>query len=129
MHDNKCYNILMLLVAFVQWWYSAGWRDCASRIKTRLQNTYLTFSVPILFTTMFSPWKRIISYPGSSLQDRMRAVLDNLISRVIGFSVRLMALIAATVIMVVSAVLGVALLIIWPFLPIIGPIFTVVGIL
>src|SRR5260221_12930004 len=96
----------MLLVAFVQWWYGPGWRNASSRLLTRIRETFLTFSVPILLRTMFQPWRRIITYPGASIGDRMRAVLDNVVSRAVGFTVRLFALTAAAVLLTLYTVLG-----------------------
>jgi len=119
----------MLLVAFVQWWYGPGWRDASDRVLTRIRNTFLTFSVPILLRTMFQPWRRIITYPGASLQDRMRAVLDNVVSRAVGFTVRLFALTAAAVLITIFTVLGGLLLIVWPVAPILGPALIVGGFL
>lgn len=117
----------MLLVAFVQWWYGPGWRDASSRLAARIRATFLTFSVPILLRTMFAPWRRIITYPGASLQDRMRAVVDNLVSRAVGFAVRLFALLAALIIVAIYVTFGGLLLILWPILPLLGPALIVGG--
>ena len=119
----------MLLVAFVQWWYGPGWRDTASRLSARIRTTYLTFSVPILIPTMFAPWRRIITYPGRSMGEKFRAVIDNLVSRAVGFVVRLFALIAALTIMGAYLVFGAILLIIWPVVPLLGPALIVGGLL
>jgi hypothetical protein len=117
----------MLLVAWVQWWYGAGWRDAAARLLKRLRTTYLTFSVPILIPTLFAPWKRIITDSGGSINAQFRAALDNLLSRCIGAAVRLMALSAALLIMAGTAVVGGLILVAWPLLPILGPVLIVMG--
>ena len=119
----------MLVVAFLQWWYGPGWRDAGDRLSTRIRDTYLNFSVPILARTLFSPWKQIITPPDGSLQDRLRALVDNVVSRAVGFAVRLMALIAAGVLILVFATGGGLLLIAWPALPLLGPALIVVGLL
>jgi len=119
----------MLLVAFVQWWYGPGWRDASARLGVRIHDTFLTFSVPILLRTMFAPWRRIVTYPGSSMQDRMRAVVDNLVSRCVGFVVRLFALIFALLLISMYAVFGGVLLVIWPIIPLLGPALIVGGFL
>ena len=84
----------MLVVAFIQWWYGPGWKDAAGRLTAKIHETYLSFSVPSLLRTMFAPWRRITSPPGASLQDKLRAVIDNTVSRLVGFVVRLIALVA-----------------------------------
>jgi hypothetical protein len=123
------YNILMLVVAFLQWWYGPGWGDASRRLVARIEGTYLEFSVPILLRTLFSPWRRITSPPGTSLEQKLRAVVDNAVSRAVGFSVRVMALIAAGGIIVTYAVVGSVLLALWPLLPLAGPALIVAGLL
>lgn len=123
------YNTLMLVVAFIQWWYGPGWRDTASRLSTRLHNTYLTFSLPALLKTLIAPWRRIITPPGSSLQQKLRALIDNLVSRAVGFTMRLSLLIAALIIMALTLLLGSLLLVLWPVIPILGPVLIVIGLL
>ena len=119
----------MLVVAFIQWWYGPGWRDAATQLTTRLRTTLMSFSVPILLRTMFAPWRRITTDPGKSLQDKLRAMVDNAVSRLVGFMVRLMALGAAMLLLTLTAVIGGLIVALWPLLPILGPILVVVGIL
>ena len=119
----------MLIVAFLQWWYGPGWRDASSRLTSRLRMTYLSFSVPILLRTMFAPWRRIITPPGSSLDQRLKAIADNMVSRAVGFTVRLMALLAAALILAGYTVFGGILVVLWPLLPILGPALIVGGLL
>jgi hypothetical protein len=117
----------MLIVAFVQWWYGPGWSNAASRLMTRIQETYLIFSVPSLLSTLFAPWRRIVSAPGRSIGDRFRAGIDNLISRVVGLIVRLMALTAAFLIILFYLIFGGLMLVVWPAAPLLGPILIVGG--
>lgn len=119
----------MLVVAFIRWWYGQGWRENADRLRGRLHNTYLEFSVPILIKTLFSPWRRIISYGRGSLEDRARATLDNIVSRSVGLVVRISALMAAVIIISLNALLGSVWLAIWPLLPVAGPLLLVWGLL
>jgi len=117
----------MLVVGFIQWWYGAGWRDAGSRLLERMHETYQNFSVPILFKTLFAPWRRIITPPGSSLEQRSKAVLDNAISRTVGFCVRLMAILAAGLLLGLYVVIGGLLLVLWPVIPLLGPSLIVWG--
>jgi hypothetical protein len=119
----------MLVVAFLQWWYGPGWRDASSRLTMRMQRTYLSFSVPILLRTLFEPWRRIITTPDSSLQARARALVDNAVSRFIGLSARLLTLLTACLLLVVYAIFGSLILVLWPILPVAGPILIVGGLL
>ena len=117
----------MLAFAFISWWYGAGWIDNIRRTQDRISFTYHEFSVPILLRTLFSPWRRIISYGGGSLGMRLRAVVDNIVSRFVGLTVRLLALIAALVLMALAAVLGIVTMLAWPLLPLAGPALLVWG--
>lgn len=117
----------MLVIAFLQWWYGPGWRDASGRLSARLRLTYLNFSVPILLRTLFAPWRRITAAPGSSLEQRMRAIVDNALSRIIGMTVRLITLATACLLLAVYAVAGGIFLLLWPCLPALGPILIVAG--
>lgn len=102
---------------FFTWWYTRGWRRMAASVKRWLSVTLQMFSVPSLLRTLFAPWRRIITYPGTGLEGRLRAIADNLVSRCVGFTVRVFTLIAAGFSLAFIAVAGVAILIAWPFLP------------
>ena len=119
----------MLLVAFLQWWYGPGWRDCGNRLATMMHDAYFNFSIPILLRTMFAPWRRITSSSSGSLQDKLRALVDNAISRVVGFFVRLFALIAGSVLLLFYAVFGGLFILLWPVLPLLGPALIVGGLI
>jgi hypothetical protein len=119
----------MLVVALFQWWYGPGWRDTASRLETRLHSTYQTFSIPILLTTLFAPWHRILTPPGGSLDEHMRALVDNAVSRLVGFMMRLITLFVGFLLLFAYATLGGIVLITWPLLPLLGPALIVTGLL
>ncbi len=119
--------MIMLLTSFFSWWYGAGWRSVAASFSPRIQGVLAGFSVPQLLRTMFAPWRRIITYPGRSLEERFRAWGDNLFSRAIGFVVRVFVLMAAFVTVGLVALLTALQLIIWPLLPFAVPGCLVAG--
>jgi hypothetical protein len=108
----------MLAVAFFTWWYGQGWALVFKNIQRRLRQTSQMFSVSILLRTLFAPWRRIITYPGASLADHFRAMSDNLVSRMVGFTVRIFVLIAAVVTLIFVAVVAVIEIVAWPLVPI-----------
>lgn len=117
----------MLVLSFLSWWYGSGWKQMAASWRPRLRGVLNSFSVNQLIRTLFAPWRRIISPPGTNLEDRARAWGDNLVSRCIGFSVRLVVLLAALVSWLVVAVLTIIELIAWPLLPLAVPGCIIVG--
>lgn len=119
----------MLVMAFLQWWYGPGWRDAGVRLAATMRTTYLSFSVPILFKTLFAPWKRITSPPGGSLEQKFRTFVDNTVSRTVGFAVRLIAIIAAGALLAFYAIFGGLALLLWPAIPLLGPALIVGGLL
>jgi hypothetical protein len=108
----------MLAIAFFTWWYSQGWVLVYKNMQRRMRQTGEMFSVTMLLRTLFSPWRRIISYPGASLNDHLRAMVDNLLSRAVGFTVRILVLIAAVITFVCVAVIAAVEIVAWPLVPI-----------
>lgn len=108
---------LMLAVAFIRWWYGAGWKNLARNVERRGQRTIDSFSVPTLMRTLFAPWKRIVTKPGAGIDAHLRAISDNAISRLVGFTVRLTVLLSAAVSLVFMMAFGLVQIILWPLLP------------
>jgi len=108
---------MLMLLELVLWWYGRGW---SSAWKATAKNTKLIqqmFSLPVLLRTLFYPWKQITAVPGRSLDEKFRAMIDNLVSRTIGFFVRLLTLFAAlgAIVLVFTANLIIAAA--WPLVP------------
>jgi hypothetical protein len=109
------------MLSFLSWWYGRGWKGVLDSFGPRLKGVLESFSVSQLLRTMFQPWRRIITYPGSSLADKFRAWGDNAISRAVGFTVRTGVVFAAFVTLIAVAVLSAVELVIWPLLPLAIP--------
>lgn len=107
-----------MLLEFFIWWYSKGWSEAAHRSQAQVKNTLRGFSISKILRTLFAPWRQIISLPGRSIDDKMRSLIDNLVSRTVGFFVRVFTLIAALVLTAFIATWGLALTICWPLIPI-----------
>lgn len=121
--------MIMLVLSFFSWWYGRGWKQVLDSFGPRLQGVMDNFSVSQLFRTLFAPWRRIISYPGSNIEERFRAWGDNLFSRIVGFVVRSVVLLAALLVIVLVAALTVIELAVWPLLPLAVPGCIVAGLI
>lgn len=88
----------MLIIDYFTWWYGKGltvfflwWKNILGFI-----NYYLTPGE--MLRTLFYPWKRDVVFYGESLDQKLKAILDNLVSRFIGFILRFFVLISFVVI-------------------------------
>jgi hypothetical protein len=82
------------VLMFFSWWYSA---EIASLLKFLGRFiAYLAdlFSVKICLTTLLAPWKRDqISYEGLSIPQRFNVAVLNLVSRFVGFIIKIFTLV------------------------------------
>jgi hypothetical protein len=106
-----------MLFEFIRWWYGLGWLKAWRNASGWVIKVEQAFAVKDLLGSLFAPWKRIISFPGRSIDEKIMARLDNLVSRAIGFFVRLGALIAAAFLIVITGVISLAMAIAWPLVP------------
>lgn len=107
----------MLALELIAWWYHRGWQQIIRNCGQRLLKVSHMFSVPILLRTWLAPWRRIVTYPGASLDAKLRAMGDNLVSRAVGFSVRTVVLLTALIALMLTALLNVAQIVSWPLIP------------
>jgi hypothetical protein len=119
----------MFMLDLFTWWYGAGWAGVLTSTKRRLTSLGEMFSIKILLRTLFSPWRRIISYPGAGIDARMRAFGDNLVSRCIGLTVRSIVLLTAALAFILMLLVGLLEIIIWPLLPLAAVALVVKGLL
>lgn len=111
---------VMLMLSFFSWWYGPGLAGLLRAMQRRMQQLADMFSVAILLRTLFSPWRRIITYPGAGLEAHVRAMLDNMVSRIIGLIVRVSVLLSAVVLLGLLAIVSVVQIVLWPLLPVIA---------
>lgn len=107
----------MLIVEFFTWWYGRGFVELFKRFGGLMSSVWQRFSVAILLKTLFAPWRRITTEGGRSMQEQSRALVDNLVSRLVGFTIRFFVIIAALITMTLLIVVGVVFIIGWPLAP------------
>ncbi len=116
-----------MFISFVVWWYGRGWQQIMRSFSVRTKMVAGNFSMFQLLRTLFAPWKRIITFPGRSLEDRLKAAADNAFSRAVGFVVRLIVLIAGLISLALVALFSLVEIIVWPLLPFAIPGFIIAG--
>jgi len=100
-----------------RWWYGPGWMEAARSVTRRTASIEQSFSLGTLVRTLFSPWRRIVSNGGRGLDAKMQAMFDNLVSRFVGFFVRLFVIATACLALGLVFFFGLVLVIIWPLVP------------
>ncbi|MDB5167181.1 MAG: hypothetical protein JWN26_326 [Candidatus Saccharibacteria bacterium] len=121
----------MFLVGILTWWYGDGWRERAGMVGGRIARSNDYFSVGLLLSTLFSPFRQISA--GSvdgSFATQLRAIGDKLISRMIGAIVRSFMIIFGLVVILLQAIFGGIVLAVWlfvPIFPIMGLLMMVIG--
>lgn len=122
------YNQSMFIVGLFSWWYGAGWARCVRKAQSNLMSIYDYFSIDLLAKTLFAPFRQISAGKvRGPIGVQMRALLDNLISRVVGGVVRTIVLIIGIVTLAISGVIGGLAIVLWPLVPVLPFIGLVVA--
>lgn len=125
------YNEDMFLVGILSWWYGDGWRQRYSLIISRLARISDYFSIGLLLSTLFAPYRQISagSVKGSA-GVQLRAFIDRLISRFVGLFVRLFMVIFGLIALAFQIVASSIVLLFWlliPAFPLVGLILFAIG--
>ena len=106
-----------MLLEFLYWWYGPGWLGTVKRIGHRVVAIMQIFSVPILLATLFSPWKHIVSQSDGSFDMMLRSLVDNLVSRTVGFFVRIIVISTSLILTTIATIIGFCIAVLWPLIP------------
>lgn len=119
----------MIALEILVWWYRQGWMQVAKNAEARVSQVYQLFAIPILVRTWFEPWRRIITYPGAGIDAQLRAMTDNLVSRLVGFTVRSVILLTVGILLLGCVLLTLLQVVFWPLLPLIAMVAIVLGLI
>ncbi|MEO5950485.1 MAG: hypothetical protein ABIQ04_03490 [Candidatus Saccharimonadales bacterium] len=121
----------MFIVGILSWWYGAGWRQRFTILHEQLSAMLDYFSIGLLARTLFSPFRQISAgQVDGSLEVKLRAFADRVISRLIGAFVRIAVMIAGILAIIVYTIVSAIALLIWacaPLLPLVGLTLFIVG--
>lgn len=120
-----------MFVGFLTWWYGDGLTGRVKAIGERLARVNDFFSVGLLAATLFAPFRQLsVGKVRGSLDVQVRALIDNLTSRLIGAFVRFTMIIFALFASVGVVIYGFLVVLGWlvlPLLPIGGILLTAFG--
>ena len=102
-----------------------------SRLREKLVGTLDYFSIDLLLRTFFSPFRQISAgQVRGPLGVQMRALLDRIISRVIGAMIRLVMIVVGIFAIILYVLIGGLMVLVWgiiPVLPVLGIVLFVSG--
>ena len=110
-------HYISLVPTFFTWWYGRGLKDLFSFLSALFSYTSNMFSVTTLLKTLFSPWKKMIGPRGRGLPGLKNWIVDNLISRGVGFVVRVFMMIFFLLAFLVFLIFAVMAIIFWICMP------------
>jgi len=108
---------------FLVWHYTQGVNFYLKRMKYTFASVYQYFSLTLLITHLFSPWKRLVvdeMTPGLNFAKRFQVVSFNFVSRFIGAFARIVLFFVGVVALVFTAVLGTIGFVLWLAIPVLS---------
>lgn len=110
----------MVILSMFSWWYTSGLRDEFARIKRMFARVSDQFSIKLLFKTLFQPFRQISAnvQKDGPLEERIRAWLDRVFSRIIGAGIRSFVIVVGLTAMLFTIIFGALRLTLWAILPI-----------
>lgn len=120
----------IIIFQFWGWYYSGAIKSLLNIWKNFIIFVREYYSIPLLLRTLFHPWRRDITKYGRgfSIKNFFETLAFNLISRGLGFFVRLVTVVIGLVCLIGVIALGIVAFILWLVLPVILLFFIVIGI-
>jgi len=112
----------MIILEYFYWQFIEVPKKIVKVFANLIWFGYNFFSVEYCLKTLFNPWRKIAwSYnKGFCLKDHIETFTSNIVSRVMGFLMRVFIVLAWIIYELIIIVLGIALMVFWILLPIIG---------
>ena len=109
----------LIFPGYFLWHYTLAFRDIWHVWMNTFWAVQNFFSIPLMLSTLFSPWKRIIETEGKQfdLEDWAERKVVNLLSRLIGAIIRTSVLCVGIMFLIITFTLGIFLYIFWILAP------------
>lgn len=102
---------------FFLWWYGRGLADLFSFVLALFTYIKNMFSVTTLIQTLFSPWKKMAGARRPGIDGLKDWLIDNLISRGVGFVVRVFMLLFSLLAMILAVIFSIIIAVLWVGMP------------
>ncbi|MBU1119165.1 hypothetical protein KKH43_04760 [Patescibacteria group bacterium] len=122
--------VYTLIFDYYRYWYTTGFVRLLKYMKAYILILADAFSVKISFFTLLSPWKRdVSSLKGLPLDEKVKVIIFNVISRIFGAVLKLIILSLFLVFLVLLLAAELVIIVVWLFLPVVIIELIVIGIL
>lgn len=117
----------MIVADLLGWWYMHGWTWCLKQVflvqSGKISNF---FSISDLLKTLFAPFRQdSLQTKNAPIGIKLQVLGGNIISRFLGFFIRIFIVGLGILVLLFNGILGVFLMVLWLILPLI-PIIAVV---
>ncbi|MCS7092384.1 MAG: AAA family ATPase, partial [Patescibacteria group bacterium] len=105
---------------FLNWHYSHGVEYYIKSWQSNISWIHHYFSLPLLVSTLFAPWKRLVvidKRPGFDISRWFETASYNLVSRLIGFLARIVLIFVAILTLIITFLGGFVGLLLWIAIP------------
>lgn len=109
-------NLILVLPFYIRWHYTTALLDIKDIWVSFLLFFYNFFSIPTLFSTLFSPWMKIHDTYNIN-QSLLDAFVFNSLIRVFGVIVRSSFILLGVLLLLLTFAFGLGVFILWFFLP------------
>lgn len=102
---------------YIAWWYSGGLKRLFAWLAAVFGSISNFFSIGRVLKTLFSPWKRLVGARRPGLDGFKDWLVDNFVSRLVGFVVRVVVIfgyLASMLLMAIFAGVAVLFWVLWP---------------
>lgn len=108
-----------LILVFWRWYYGEALKNVLNAWRNFIIFALNYFSIPLLFRTLLSPWRRDITKRphGLDLKKFFEYLVFNAISRGVGFVVRFFTILAGIIYLILTIIIGGIFFILWIILP------------
>ena len=114
------YNMDMVIVGILSWWYGRGLAEQIAKIRAKLMASFDYFSIDLLAKTLFSPFRQIdAGKVRGPIGVQMRAFFDRLFSRIVGGVVRTIIMLVGVVWMASIGLVSLVGLAVWLCMPLV----------
>lgn len=121
----------MFIVGILSWWYTGGLIARLASVRERIISTVDYFSIDLLLTTLFAPFRQISAGKVSgSASMKWRAFVDRFISRCIGAIARTVLIVVGILWIIFTICFGAIAVLIWlitPLVPVLGIMAALIG--